>query len=147
MFFFSSVTSAIGIHIIKCAIIPLTAVIVYLTWDTLKDLAAKYFWKMLLFQLAKAPALSVAVKMRLHVEDFFLIADQPWCQNQRYCTSFIDIHYICLPHTCSFYQILAILTQYEFESFNAVSISSMYLYMLSIYRICWNCLSHIRGKI
>lgn len=43
VFFFSSVTSAIGIQIIKCAIIPLTAVIVYLTWDTLKDLAAKYF--------------------------------------------------------------------------------------------------------
>lgn len=29
------------------------------------------------FKLAEAPALSVAVKMRLHVEDFFLIADQP----------------------------------------------------------------------
>lgn len=43
VFLFSSVTSAIGIQIIKCAIIPVTAVVLYFTWDTLKDLVAKYF--------------------------------------------------------------------------------------------------------
>lgn len=43
VFFFSSVTSTIGIQIIKCAIIPVTAVILYFTWDTLKDLVDKYF--------------------------------------------------------------------------------------------------------
>lgn len=41
--YFISVASVSGIEIVRWALIPLTAVIVYLTWDTMKDLVAKHF--------------------------------------------------------------------------------------------------------
>ena len=44
VFFFSSLSSAVVIQIIKCSIVPISAVLAYFYWDQLMSLLSSYKW-------------------------------------------------------------------------------------------------------
>lgn len=73
--YFISVASVTGIEIVRCALIPLTAVIVYLEhMEHTKRFSGQAFLKSAPVLVGEKTCSFVAVKMRLGVTDFKLFA-------------------------------------------------------------------------
>ena len=53
VFFFSSLSSAVVIQIIKCSIVPILAVLAYFYWDQLVSLLSNYKWSNMLQRNSK----------------------------------------------------------------------------------------------